>query len=288
MNLCVFVLCLLSPFGPSHIPRLLLPGWCHLTVEDGPREILIKEGAPSLLCKYFLQQWELTSPGHDTSVLPDSVEIGLQTCCHIFLNLVVTAPGLIKRDACFTSLMNTLMTSLPSLVQQQGRLLLAANVATLGLLMARLLSTSPALQGTPASRGFFAAAILFLSQSHVARATPGSDQAVLALSPDYEGIWADLQELWFLGMQAFTGCVPLLPWLAPAALRSRWPQELLQLLGSVSPNSVKPDMVAAYQGVLVELARANRLCREAMRLQAGEETASHYRMAALEQCLSEP
>lgn len=146
----------------------------------------------------------------------------------------------------------------------------------------------PALQGTPASRGFFAAAILFLSQSHVARASPGSDQAVLALSPDYEGIWADLQELWFLGMQAFTGCVPLLPWLAPAALRSRWPQELLQLLGSVSPNSVKPEMVAAYQGVLVELARANRLCREAMRLQAGEETASHYRMAALEQCLSEP
>lgn len=146
----------------------------------------------------------------------------------------------------------------------------------------------PALQGTPASRGFFAAAILFLSQSHVARATPGSEQAVLALSPDYEGVWADLQELWFLGMQAFTGCVPLLPWLAPAALRSRWPQELLQLLGSVSPNSVKPEMVAAYQGVLVELARANRLCREAMRLQAGEETASHYRMAALEQCLSEP
>lgn len=212
----------------------------------------------------------------------------MQTCCHIFLNLVVTAPGLIKRDACFTSLMNTLMTSLPSLVQQPGRLLLAANVATLGLLMARLLSTSPALQGTPASRGFFAAAILFLSQSHVARATPGSDQAVLVLSPDYEGIWADLQELWFLGMQAFTGCVPLLPWLAPAALRSRWPQELLQLLASVSPNSVKPEMVAAYQGVLVELARANRLCREAMRLQAGEETASHYRMAALEQCLSEP
>lgn len=39
--------------------------------------------------------------------------------------------------------MNTLMTSLPSLVQQKGRLLLAANVATLGLLMARLLSTSP-------------------------------------------------------------------------------------------------------------------------------------------------
>uniref|UniRef100_A0A6I8PJM2 Neurochondrin n=1 Tax=Ornithorhynchus anatinus TaxID=9258 RepID=A0A6I8PJM2_ORNAN len=273
-----------SPW-PGDALRLLLPGWCHLTAEDGPREILIKEGAPSLLCQYFLQQWELTSPGHDPSGLPDSVELGLQTACGIFLNLVVTAPGLIKRDACFTSLMNTLMTSLPALVQQKGRLLLAANVATLGLLMARLLSTNPALQGTSASRGFFAAAILFLSQSHVAGAgTP----AALALAPDYEGVWADLQELWFLGMQAFTGCVPLLPWLAPAALRSRWPQELLQLLGSVTPASVKPEMVAAYQGVLVELARANRLCREAMRLQAGEDTAHLYGMAALEQCLAEP
>lgn len=172
--------------------------------------------------------------------------------------------------------------SAPEYAHQEGKGLVRQ------LVHAPLPPCLPALQGTPASRGFFAAAILFLSQSHVARATPGSDQAVLALSPDYEGIWADLQELWFLGMQAFTGCVPLLPWLAPAALRSRWPQELLQLLGSVSPNSVKPEMVAAYQGVLVELARANRLCREAMRLQAGEETASHYHMAALEQCLAEP
>ena len=70
--------------------------------------------------------------------------------------------------------------------------------------------------------------------------------------------------------------------------RNAFGAHLLQLLGSVSPNSVKPEMVAAYQGVLVELARANRLCREARRLQAGEETASHYRMAALEQCLAEP
>ena len=115
------------------------------------------------------------------------------------------------------------------------------------LVHAPLPACLPALQGTPASRGFFAAAILFLSQSHVARATPGSEQAVLALSPDYEGVWADLQELWFLGMQAFTGCVPLLPWLAPAALRSRWPQELLQLLGIQPCKSRTPPPSLNYK-----------------------------------------
>lgn len=76
--------------------RFLLPGFCHLTAEDRPREILISEGAPALLCDYFLHQWKvLTSePGSLTPLT--STEMSLQTACGIFLNLVVTAPDLIR------------------------------------------------------------------------------------------------------------------------------------------------------------------------------------------------
>ena len=79
---------------------------------------------------------------------PGLVKLGAQVAPGLVLGPLIPClpslpPFLPRRDACFTSLMNTLMASLPSLVQQQGRLLLAANVATLGLLMARLLSTSP-------------------------------------------------------------------------------------------------------------------------------------------------
>ena len=79
---------------------------------------------------------------------PGLVKLGAQVAPGLGLGplipcLLSLPPFFPRRDACFTSLMNTLMASLPSLVQQQGRLLLAANVATLGLLMARLLSTSP-------------------------------------------------------------------------------------------------------------------------------------------------
>lgn len=84
-------------YFPSHpLCRFLLPGLCHLTAEDRPREILVSEGAPALLCQYFLHQWELLASDPQTSAPPDSIDISLQTTCGVFLNLVVTAPDLVR------------------------------------------------------------------------------------------------------------------------------------------------------------------------------------------------
>ncbi|XP_075764946.1 neurochondrin [Pelodiscus sinensis] len=279
-----------SPQGslwPRDALRFLLPGLCHLTAEDGPREILISVGAPALLCQYFLHQWELLASDPHAAALPDSTEISLQTSCGIFLNLVVTAPELVRRDKCFSSLMDVLLKSLPALLLQKDRLVLAANIATLGLMMARILGSSPALQGTPPAQDFFEAAICFLSQAHVARVDLASQGSAVAVSPAYEEAWADLRELWFLGMQAFASCVPLFPWLPPAVLRSRWLDDLLRLLGQAAPSSVDLELVTALQGVLLELARASQQCRDAIALQQGRELANLYGMAALEQCLCE-
>ncbi|NXS13607.1 NCDN protein, partial [Neodrepanis coruscans] len=44
---------------PQDALRFLLPGFCHLTAEDRPRDILVSEGAPALLWEYFLHQWEV-------------------------------------------------------------------------------------------------------------------------------------------------------------------------------------------------------------------------------------
>ena len=77
-------------------PRFLLPGFCHLTAEDRPRDILISEGAPALLCEYFLQQWEVLTAEPRSLAPLTSAEMSLQTACGIFLNLVVTAPDLIR------------------------------------------------------------------------------------------------------------------------------------------------------------------------------------------------
>ncbi|NWS73761.1 NCDN protein, partial [Crotophaga sulcirostris] len=272
---------------PQDALRLLLPGFCHLTAEDRPRDILISEGAPALLYEYFLHQWEvLTSkPGSLTSLT--SAEMSLQTACGIFLNLVVTTPDLIRRDKTFSSLMDTLLKSLPLLLHQKDHLVLTANVATLGLMMARILASSEVLEGTQSAKEFFRAAIHFLSQAHTTQADPGSDSLAAAVSPAYVSAWADICELWLLGMQALASCVPLFPWLPQAVLQAQWLESLSELLARVAPASVDFELIAAFQGVLVELARASRPCRDVILSHHGMEWANLYGMAALEQCLSE-
>ncbi|XP_010156479.1 PREDICTED: neurochondrin [Eurypyga helias] len=272
---------------PEDALRFLLPGFCHLTAEDRPRDILISEGAPALLCEYFLRQWEVLTSEPGSLPPLTSTEMSLQTACGIFLNLVVTAPDLIRQDKTFSSLMDMLLKSLPLLLPQKDHLALAANIATLGLMMARILASSAVLQGTQSAREFFGAAIRFLSQAHTAQADPGSHCLAVTVSPAYTSAWADVRELWFLGMQAFAGCVPLFPWLPQAVLQARWLEDLSELLTRVAPASVDFELVAAFQGVLVELARASKLCRDVIRSHRGGEWANLYGMAALEQCLSE-
>ncbi|KAM6313953.1 neurochondrin [Podargus strigoides] len=267
--------------------RFLLPGFCHLTAEDRPRDILISEGAAALLCEYFLCQWEVLTSGPRSLTPLTSTEMSLQTACGIFLNLVVTAPDLIRRDKSFSSLMDMLLKSLPLLLPQKDHLVLAANVATLGLMMARILAGSAVLQETQSAKEFFGAAVRFLSQAHTTQAGPRSDSLAVAVSPAYGSAWADVGELWFLGMQAMASCVPLFPCLPRAVLRARWLESLSELLTRVAPASVGLELVTAFQGVLVELARASKPCRDIILSHRGREWANLYGMAALEQCLSE-
>ncbi|XP_033013620.1 neurochondrin [Lacerta agilis] len=267
--------------------RFLLPGLSHLTAEDRPRGILISEGAPVLLCQYFLYRWEIFVSNTDTLTTSTTVETSLQTCCEIFLNLVVTAPDLISREDCFATLMDTLLKSLPSLLPQREHLGLTANVATLGLMMSKRLFAYPGLQGTPESEGFFDAAIRFLAEAHVAQTDLDGEKVTMSVSPTYKAAWPAIRELWFLGMQSFASCVPLFLWLPQDVLRSGWLQELLALLGRVAPSSVDLEVVRAFQGILVELARASQPCLEMIQQHRGLEMASLYGMAALEQCLSE-
>ncbi|NWV03442.1 NCDN protein, partial [Ptilonorhynchus violaceus] len=272
---------------PQDALRFLLPGFCHLTAEDRPRDILVSEGAPALLCEYFLHQWEVLTSEPTAPALLMSAEMSLQTTCGIFLNLVVTAPDLVRQDKTFSSLMDVLLKSLPLLLPQEHHLALAANVATLGLMMARILAGSAALQGTQSAKEFFGAAIRFLSQAHTAQADPSSDGLAVAVSPAYTSAWDDIRELWFLGMQALAGCIPLFPWLPHAALQACWLEGLSELLSRVAPASVDFELISAFQSVLVELARASKPCREVILSHHGTEWANLYGMAALEQCLAE-
>ncbi|NXU49114.1 NCDN protein, partial [Turnix velox] len=276
-----------SSASPRDALRFLLPGFCHLTAEDKPRDILISEGAPALLYEYFLHQLGVLSSQPKSSALLTNAEMSLQTMCGIFLNLVVTAPDLIRRDKTFSTLMKMLLKSLPVLLPQKDHLVLVANFTTLGLMMARILERSSVFQKAQPTKEFFRAAVYFLSQAHTIQAESGGEGMVVAVSPAYTNIWADVCELWYLGMQALASCVPLFPLLPPTILDLEWLENLSKLLTRVIPASVDLEFIAAFQGVLVELCRASPACKDTILSHHGREWANLYGMAALEQCLSE-
>lgn len=113
------------------------------------------------------------------------------------------------------------------------------------------------------------------------------ESVLLSVSPAYEATWLAISELWFLGMQAFASCVPLFPWVPQLVLHSGWLQDLLELLGHVAPMSVDLELITAFQGILMELAKASRPCWEVIQQHRGLELANLHGMAALEQCLRE-
>lgn len=265
--------------------RFLLPGFCHLSVEDAPRRILISHGFHVLLLRYFTQQWEVFSSCQNAQLLPDKTEMNLRTACGIFLNLVVTDPALIRQEECFLTLLNLLMESLPSLLCNQSYLILAANFTTLGLMMSRILAGTPVLQENAVPRGFFQEAIQFLSKAHAAEKEEADQRTLIVLTERYQEVWDQISELWFLGMQAFSSCIPLLPWLPQNVIESKWMNNIFDLLTQASPTSVELDLVAAFQCVLAELAKNNKSCKDFMLLKNGAERANLYGMSILKDVL---
>ncbi|XP_060703485.1 neurochondrin [Hemiscyllium ocellatum] len=267
--------------------RFLLPGFCHLSAEDVPRRILISCEFHVLLLRYFTQQWEVFSSSKNAPILPNDAEMSLRTACGIFLNLVVTEPALIRQEECFSSLLSLLMESLQSLLYSQRHLILAANFTTLGLMMSRILADTPVLQGTTVSKGFFRGAIHFLSKAHTTQLNTIDDQTQIVVAERYQKAWDQISELWFLGMQAFSSCIPLLPWLPQSVIESEWLSHIFDLLNKCSPVTMEFDLIAAFQCVLAELAKNSKPCKDIILLNNGEEKANLYGMAALEQCVSQ-
>ncbi|XP_056413178.1 neurochondrin [Hyla sarda] len=272
---------------PGDAIRFLLPALCHLSAEEGPRKILISEGVPALLCEYYQQKWEIFSSEKEvTAERKYEAQLSLQSCCGVFLNVVVTEPTFVGQESCFVTLLKLLMQSLPVLLTKEGQLVLVANISTLGLMMSRLHASSLVLQES-FSQDFFLAVIKFLSHCHVMSSHPDEEKPHIVLSDSYAAAWTDISELWFLGVQAFSACLPLLPWLSSLVLTSGWLQDLLGLLDKVSPQSVDLELVTVLQALLTQLAQVSVPCRELIQHHGGVEKANLFGMAALEQCLSE-
>ncbi|XP_051991954.1 neurochondrin-like isoform X1 [Xyrauchen texanus] len=232
--------------------RYLLPALCHLSAEDGPRNVLLSLDTPSLLVDFLSKGWGSTKGQSQKKGTGDP---SMETTCSALLNFVITEPERVRSDPCFVALETMLSEALPVLIHKPRLLVLAANYCTLGLMIGRLkpASSDPV---EPGQRRFFSSALSFLLSAMQA----GQASNPARISALWEEHWEEAGELWRLSLQALGGCVRAQPWITSLIREEVWLQSIFTLLGSSGklPDQQSQD---ALEEVLCAIAKQSPVCR---------------------------
>uniref|UniRef100_A0A8C1SL04 Neurochondrin n=1 Tax=Cyprinus carpio TaxID=7962 RepID=A0A8C1SL04_CYPCA len=233
--------------------RYLLPALCHLSAEDGPRRVLLSLDTPAMLVDFLSKGWSSLRGQSGKTVTRDP---SLETACSALLNFAITEPERVRNDPCFIALETMLSEALPALLHKPRLLVLAANCCTLGLMIARLKSTTT----DPVELGqwrFFSSVLSFL----LSAVQSGQASKPARISALWEEHWEEAGELWRLSLQALGGCVRAQPWITTLIRDEGWLQNIFTLLGSSGRLPDQPSQ-DALEEVLCAIAKQCPVCRK--------------------------
>ncbi|XP_076157637.1 neurochondrin [Alosa pseudoharengus] len=240
----------------EHALRYLLPALCHLTAEEGPRQVLLSLDLLSLLIGLLQRGWEGLQK---QEVKAQRRDPALETACSALLNIAVTEPDKVRKDPSFSELQKLLDEALPLLLHKPRLLVLAANFCTLGLMLGRT-KVTPSDLTDPGERRFFSAALRFLlgalGSAHGSQ--PGSVAAA------WEEGWGEVGELWSLSLQALGACFRGRPGLTALVREQSWLANILSTLGIRGSRTDAPTL-EALQEALCALAQMCPACRDEIR-----------------------
>ncbi|KAM9383736.1 neurochondrin [Pholidichthys leucotaenia] len=234
--------------------RYLLPALCHLSSEEGPRQVLLRLQTPALLVDFLSQCWTLIKGKREAARDPS-----METACSALLNFTITEPEAVRKEPSFRTLETLLNEALPVLLHKRHLLVLAANYCTLGIMMGRLKS-DPSGSLEAGQRRFFSAALRFLGGALDRGSSPGP----VKLSPSWEESWDEAAELWKLSLQALGGCARAQPAVATLAREEGWLKETLTTLGQCSalPDQHTKEVL---EQALCDVAESCPVCKREIR-----------------------
>ncbi|KAJ3648153.1 hypothetical protein Zmor_019976 [Zophobas morio] len=257
------------------ILRILLPGLCHLAVEDPARAIILKNNEDKVLSDFLQFHWSivhykrppvprserlkvLNQPKQELSpeILAEMQDsrTAMISACNVLMNLTVLETKYVDASPVFNDLLRFIFENLPELKDIPENLVLHGNLCVLGLLLLKQLSNKVKKNDFSICR-YIQATIRFLWDAYII--DESNDPTALVVAMSYKEHWMEIMELWFLGMQTMSGVLAQIPWISEFAIESGWAEGIIVTLKKVKIGTLPPNVKSAYEDFLCHLVDAN-------------------------------
>jgi len=262
--------------SPTDVLRVLMPALCHLAVEEKARKVLFQQKQEEVFFEalqfYFsiahykrppipraerLKRMNEPDPIPTPQQLEDmkDARAAIISLCNILMNLTVLEPKIVEASDLFNKLQEFIFENLPLLKDIPENLVMHGNLATLGLLLLKQQAKKVKKNDFTICR-YIQATIRFLWDAYIV--DESNDPTALVVAMAYKEHWAELAELWFLGMQTMSGILAAIPWISDFAIESGWAEGIIETLKKVKIGTLPANVKSAYEDFLCQLVAANQ------------------------------
>ncbi|CAH1985877.1 unnamed protein product [Acanthoscelides obtectus] len=289
----------LDPLSNVDVLRVLLPAMCHLAVDEHARKILLKINEEKALLDFMEFHWTIVhykrppvprserlkvmnqpKPELTPEILEDMKDsrTAMISTCNVLMNLTVLEPKHVEESPVFNDLMRFIFENLPELKDIPDNLVLHGNLAVLGLLLLKQLSSKVKKNDFSICR-YIQATIRFLWDAYTI--DESSDPQSLVVSMAYKEHWMELMELWFLGMQTLAAVIAQIPWISEFAIESGWAEGIITLLKEVKIGALPPNIKLAFEDFLCHLVDANDAVKDVLKKHDALRVCRNHRLMEL-------
>lgn len=260
---------------PVDLLRVMMPSLCHLAVEEKARKVLFDLKQDEVffdsLQFYFsiahykrppIPRAERLKRMNEPDPVPTAQQLdemkdaraAIVSLCNILMNLTVLEPKIVESSDLFQKLQEFIFENLPLVKDVPDNLVMHGHLAILGLLLLKQQAKKVKKNDFTICR-YIQATIRFLWDAYIV--DESNDPTALVVAMTYKEHWAEITELWFLGMQTMSGILPVIPWISDFAIESGWAEGIIETLKKVKIGTLPANVKSAYEDFLCQLVEAN-------------------------------